>query len=116
MLCFDVCGEDIYCGSSTAELKVVNAKYVERACTHKTVQSISKGGFNEIKVRNDKVLVACAGWDKRIRLYECSSSRPMAILRHHKGAVTGLDFCPSTGAIASSSRDARIGIWNVYPV
>lgn len=79
-----------------------------------TIDTTTKGGFNDIRVRSDQRIVVSAGWDKRIRLYHYQRNRALAVLKFHKAAVTSVDFCPATGLLASSSQDAKVALWNIY--
>ena len=73
-------------------------------------------------------LLACAGWDGRVRLWAFPSGQPLASLRFHKGAATDVAFAPAgaggdfgggggggTTAVASCGRDGRIAVWHLWP-
>ncbi len=73
-------------------------------------------GCGDIAVRRDGKLVALAGWDRRVRLYEAGSLRPLAILRHHSESVYAVAFAShQLGVIASGGKDQEIALWRVYP-
>lgn len=80
--------------------------------------SFGKPGVSICKFRPDGRLFAIGGWDQRIRLFERSQGRPMAILRGHRGSVNSLDWSPdaaTSGLLASAGGDdGRIYIWQCY--
>jgi WD40 repeat protein len=66
----------------------------------------------------DGRLFAIGGWDHRVRLFERSQGRAMAILRGHQGSVNSLDWAPDalqSGLLASAGADEnRIYLWQCF--
>ena len=83
----------------------------ERLATH----ALRKDGTARIALRDDERVLAAAGWDGRVRLYDWRKRRALAVLKYHTGAVYGLAHSPhETGRFASGATDRRIALWDVY--
>jgi WD40 repeat protein len=66
----------------------------------------------------DARLWAVGGWDHRVRLFERSTGKPMAILRGHTTSVNALDWAPDanrSGLLASSGGGDSIYVWQCFP-
>eukprot|EP00850_Spirogloea_muscicola_P004335 SM000018S03700 [mRNA] locus=s18:799803:803174:- [translate_table: standard] len=85
--------------------------------TASIVREVAQGrpGIADTAIRWDDRLAATAGWDHRVRIYDYKRQRPLAILKYHAAEVTSLAFSPDGALLASSSRDATIALWSVYP-
>jgi WD40 repeat protein len=67
----------------------------------------------------DGRLWAVGGWDHRVRLFERSAGKPMAILRGHTTSVNALDWAPDSnrsGLLASSGGGDSIYVWQCFPM
>ncbi|CAM6049931.1 unnamed protein product [Sphagnum compactum] len=74
-----------------------------------------QAGIGDIAIRGDDKLVATAGWDHRVRIYDYKRRKPLAILRYHTETVTGVTFREDMKWMATSSRDSTIALWSLYP-
>ena len=61
----------------------------------------------------DGKLVASAGWDHLIRLWNAETGRELRQFVGHKGPVYGVAFSPDGLTIASGSEDHTIRLWDV---
>ena len=61
----------------------------------------------------DGQIIASAGTDQTIRLWEPDTGRDLRILRGHMGAVHTVAFSPDGKSIASGSADTSLRIWDV---
>ena len=58
-------------------------------------------------------VVASAGTDQTIRLWEADTGRDLRVLRNHMGAVHAVAFSPDGAFLASGSADTSIRVWDV---
>jgi WD40 repeat protein len=73
-------------------------------------------GVAALCFRQEGRLLAAAGWDGRVRLFDARAAAPLASLRYHAAAATALAWAhDARGTLASGARDATIAIWEVYP-
>jgi WD40 repeat protein len=82
-------------------------------------QSYGKPGVSNCRFRpRDGRLFAVGGWDNRVRLFERSKGKAMAILRGHTGSVNALDWAPdamTSGLLASAGGDDnRVYLWHCF--
>nr|XP_042697480.1 guanine nucleotide-binding protein subunit beta-like protein 1 isoform X3 [Chrysemys picta bellii] len=82
--------------------------------THKLVNA----GIADVAIRQDKKILATAGWDHRIRIFGWKKLKPLAILDYHTATVHCVSFSdhsrPSERLLAAGSKDHRISIWSIY--
>jgi WD40 repeat protein len=61
----------------------------------------------------DGAILAAAGQQKVVRLYDASSGSPLRDLSGHKDAIYSLAFSPDGKTLASASRDFTVTFWHV---
>lgn len=86
-----------------------------RTCS---IDSGGKVGVSVCRFRPDGRIFAVGGWDRRLRLFDRVSSKPLAILHGHEDTVTAVDWArnaSSTGMLATGAGDGRICIYRVFP-
>ncbi|XP_036383394.1 guanine nucleotide-binding protein subunit beta-like protein 1 [Megalops cyprinoides] len=75
-------------------------------------------GVSHLRIREDRKIVASAGWDHRIRLFGWKRLKPLAVLQHHTDMVLCVAFSdhrdPCRRVMAAGSKDQRISLWSVY--
>ncbi|KAL3940302.1 MAG: hypothetical protein SGBAC_005129 [Bacillariaceae sp.] len=81
--------------------------------------SYGKPGVSICRFRPfDGRLLAVGGWDRRTRIFDRSTGRPMAILKGHEGSMNSLDWAPNSvnsGLFASAGADDnRIYMWKCF--
>ena len=83
--------------------------------------ALKSRGVADVRLRQDGRLFAAACWDGHVRIYGVKKRRQLAVLRFHSGGVHAVAFPPkdtlaaANGLICSSSKDARIAVWEIYP-
>ncbi|XP_014427306.1 guanine nucleotide-binding protein subunit beta-like protein 1 isoform X1 [Pelodiscus sinensis] len=81
---------------------------------HKLVNA----GIADVTIRQDKKILATAGWDHRIRIFGWKKLKPLAMLDYHTATVHCVSFSdhsrPSERLLAAGSKDHRISIWSIY--
>ena len=83
-----------------------------------SIESGGKIGVSVCRFRPDGRIFAVGGWDRRLRLFDRASSKPLAILHGHEDTVTAVDWAgnaSSTGLLATGAGDGRICIYRVFP-
>ncbi|XP_062999840.1 guanine nucleotide-binding protein subunit beta-like protein 1 isoform X2 [Elgaria multicarinata webbii] len=79
---------------------------------------LTNPGVAEVVLRQDKKLLATAGWDHRVRLFGWKKLKPLAVLDYHTAAVHCVAFSdhaqPSERLMAAGSKDHRISVWSIY--
>ena len=69
--------------------------------------------INDLAISPDGGVLATAGADKLIKLWELISQREIARLEGHSGAVTGIGFNVTGTELASVSADKQFKVWDV---
>ena len=79
----------------------------------KVLYNMPHPGVDEVTLRDDMKILATAGWDGRIRLFDVKKETPLAVLKHHKGGAHTVAFAPD-GLMASAGDDRGIALWSLY--
>jgi protein decreased size exclusion limit 1 len=71
----------------------------------------------DVRIRGDGRIVALAGWDHKVRVYDWRRRTPLAVLKYHTRPVAALAFAPdpTAGMLATAARDGTVALWEVYP-
>ncbi|CAM6087491.1 unnamed protein product [Calypogeia fissa] len=102
-------------GAADDKLTFFSVNYGESVQYVRKEIVLPKSGIADIAIRPDDKICATAGWDKRIRIYDYNRKRPLAILKYHAAGVTGVVFSEDQNLLASSSNDATVALWSIYP-
>lgn len=111
-LTVDCVGEKILTGSADNKLvvsKINSDVQFEEHVTDETKTS----GYSSCDVRNDGRIVACGGWDGKIRIFGWKKLKRLAILKYHSESVNCLHF-GANRLLAAGSKDGKITLWDVY--
>ena len=77
------------------------------------VQSGHHNGVNDVSYSPDGTLIATAGDDKKIKLWDATSRKLVNDLEGHSGSVSAIDFRPDGKLLASCGDNSEIFIWDV---
>jgi WD40 repeat protein len=70
-------------------------------------------GVDAVAFSADGQVLASAGADRAIRLWEAPTGKERALLQGHADAVWGIAFSPDGKTVASASRDGTVKLWDV---
>lgn len=81
-----------------------------------SVEGESRQGFSDVSLRQDRKLLALAGWDHRTRILSFPKLKNLATLREHRDGIAVVSFAapPHLGFLAVGSKDQRITLWELY--
>ncbi|XP_071114359.1 guanine nucleotide-binding protein subunit beta-like protein 1 [Haliotis cracherodii] len=100
--------------SGSVDNKLVCWRVDTESCLQKTGElEITNPGLNDIVVRSDDKIVACAGWDNTIRLFGLKKMKPLAVLCYHRDSAQCLAFSQDN-LLACGSKDQLISVWDIY--
>lgn len=70
------------------------------------------GGVACVAISSDGKLVATAGDDLKIKVWQLADGQPQTTFEGHTAPITGLVFLPNGDKLASVSRDKTIRVWS----
>ncbi|KAM3940636.1 guanine nucleotide-binding protein subunit beta-like protein 1 [Leptodactylus fuscus] len=81
-------------------------------------QELINPGIADVRIRQDKKILATGGWDYRIRIFGWKKMKPLAVLQYHSATVNCVCFSdhisPEERLLAAGSKDQKISVWSIY--
>ncbi|XP_077149512.1 guanine nucleotide-binding protein subunit beta-like protein 1 [Ranitomeya variabilis] len=81
-------------------------------------QELVNPGIADVRIRQDRKILATAGWDYRVRIFGWKKMKPLAVLQYHSATVNCVSFSdhiiPEERLLAAGSKDQRITLWSIY--
>eukprot|EP01126_Amoeba_proteus_P005736 TRINITY_DN11964_c1_g1_i7.p1 TRINITY_DN11964_c1_g1~~TRINITY_DN11964_c1_g1_i7.p1 ORF type:complete len:176 (+),score=29.53 TRINITY_DN11964_c1_g1_i7:456-983(+) len=103
-----------FCGGATDELIKFNLSLTEATTQEIQRVKIPQVGTNQLSIRRDAKIVASAGWDHRIRVFQVKNFKPLVILKHHSAGVSSVIFSCVDNLMVSTGQDMKVVLWNLY--
>uniref|UniRef100_W5M341 Guanine nucleotide binding protein (G protein), beta polypeptide 1-like n=1 Tax=Lepisosteus oculatus TaxID=7918 RepID=W5M341_LEPOC len=104
-------------GSSETVIKSWSLDGQQRLQLQDSVEVVNPG-ISQLCIREDRKILASAGWDHRIRVFGWKKLKPLAVLQYHMDSVHCVSFSdhrePSQRLMAAGSKDRRISVWSIY--
>ncbi|EFN56409.1 hypothetical protein CHLNCDRAFT_48750 [Chlorella variabilis] len=113
-LAVDCTGAGGAAGSAEDQVVVFRLDHAAGRVSVRHSIEVQRKGIGDVAVRPDRRLLATAGWDGRVRVYKYRSGRPLAILKYHTSAVTGIRFAPRSMLLATAARDGTVALWPLF--
>ncbi|KAI5063183.1 hypothetical protein GOP47_0021730 [Adiantum capillus-veneris] len=97
-------------GSADERLILFSLDYQQNSFQMRKEVALGNPGTADISIRKDDKIVATAGWDCRVRIYDYRRSRALAKLKYHSDLVNSVCFSDDCKLLTSASKDGTIAL------
>jgi len=91
-----------------------------------TKREVTNKGLGEVKIRPDRKIVVCGGWDGRLRIFSWvkpDKLKPLAVLKFHTETVESVTFSDvaleggrlcGKKVLVAGGKDGKVSLWDIY--